>query len=135
MRNIKEQRQEKDFASATLFRTTNFFVHAFTPVVKTSALHKAGGNATILERVRWVSAEKQRLMAAQTRLLPQAETVDASQFHEITIPVGLEALVIAFVLAVTLFIQVVNIFNFPAYGAEEGKIMANAWALLHGQIT
>lgn len=135
MRNIKEQRPEKDFASATLFRTTNFFVHAFTPVVKTSALQKAGGNATILERVRWVSAEKQRLMAAQTRLLPQAETVDASLFHEITIPVGLEALAIAFVLALTLLIQAVNLFNFPAYGAEEGKIMANAWALLHGQIT
>lgn len=129
-----EQRPKRDPGNVTLFRTTNFFVHAFTPVVKTGALQKANGNATILERIRWTSSEKQRLMAAQTRLLPQLETANSAQRQEITVPVGLEALVVGLVLCITLVVQAINIFNYPAYTADEGNYLANAWALLHGQI-
>ena len=74
-------------------------------------------------------------MAAQTRLLPQVDAIDASQWHEISIPIGLEALVIALVLCFTLVAQAFNLFNFPAYTANEGNLMANAWSLLHSQIT
>ncbi len=97
MSNKIEQKPERDPGSVTFFRTANFFVHAFAPVVKTGRLQNASGSATILERIRWTSAEKQRMMAAQTRLLPQIETADSAQRQEITIPVGLEALVVALV--------------------------------------
>ncbi len=134
MSNKEEQKLQRDPGNVTLFRTTNFFVHAFTPVLKTGALQKASGNATILERIRWTSAEKQRLMVAQTRLLPQNDTVSSSQWHEITIPLGLEVLVVTLILCIACIVQTINIFNYPAYMAAEGNYMANAWALLHGQI-
>jgi 4-amino-4-deoxy-L-arabinose transferase-like glycosyltransferase len=89
---------------------------------------------TPLERIRWVSAEKQRLMAAQTRLLPQIDTVNATLRQEIAIPSWLEAMVVAFVLVMTLTVQAFNMFNYPASSVEEGNYMANAWAILHGNI-
>jgi 4-amino-4-deoxy-L-arabinose transferase-like glycosyltransferase len=134
MSNAEEHKAAREPGNVTLFRTTNFFVHAFTPALKTGTLQKASGNATILERIRWTSVEKQRMMAAQTRLLPQNDTVNAAQWHEITIPAGLEALVVALVLCVTFIVQTINIFNYPAYTADEGASMANAWALLHGHL-
>ncbi len=130
-----EDKIERDPGNVTLFRTGNFFVHAFTPQVKTGSLRRASGNTTILERLRWTSAEKQRLVAAQTRLLPQLETANAAQGQEITVPLGLEALGVALALCITLIVQAINIFNYPAYTADEGNYMAYAWALLHGQIT
>lgn len=130
----------KDLANVTLYRATNFFVHAFTPLVKTGALLKTGtlgrssGDATLLERIRWTSAEKKRLMEAQTRLLPQIDTINASQWREIAIPGWLEAVVVAIVLGVLFVVQALNVFNYPAYTIDEGNFMANAWALLQGKI-
>lgn len=127
--------QEKDPGSVTLFRTGNFFVHAFEPLRKTGALFRGDGSATIIERIRWTAAEKQRLMAAQTRLLPQVDTVSSTLLHEIMIPTWLEMSVVVLFLCIPLVVQALNIFNFPAYTAEEGNYMSNAWAILHGQIT
>ncbi len=134
MSEIKKRKSE-NLANVTLFRTANFFVHAFTPVVKTGTLQKASGNETILERFRWTSTEKERLMAAQTRLLPQVDEVGVSQRHEISIPLGMEVLAVVAVLGNILVIQAINLFNYPAYGATEGTLMANAWSILHGQVT
>src|SRR5215467_9191798 len=75
---------EKDPDNVTLFRTANFFLHAFTPRLRTGTLRKASkgvGNVTLLERIRWTSAEKQRLMEAQTRLLPDVDTFNAAQWR------------------------------------------------------
>ncbi|HLI06989.1 MAG TPA: glycosyltransferase family 39 protein [Ktedonobacteraceae bacterium] len=130
-----EDKVEKDPGNVTLFRTGNFFVHAFAPQVKTGSLQRTGGSTTILERIRWTSAEKRRLVAAQTRLLPQLETANAALRQEITIPLALESLVVALAIFITLVVQAINIFNYPAYTAAEGDPMASAWALLHGQIT
>ena len=129
------QQETKDVGSVTLFRTGNFFVHAFTPIQKTGRLQNASGNATIIERIRWTSAEKQRLLAAQTRLLPQIDTFDTAQWQEIPIPGWFEAIVVAFVIGITMLVQALNIFNAPAYSVEEGNSMSNAWAILHGMIT
>ncbi|MDQ2886214.1 MAG: glycosyltransferase family 39 protein [Chloroflexota bacterium] len=129
------QPEAKDPGSVTLFRTGNFFVHAFTPIQKTGRLQNASGNATILERIRWTSAEKQRLLAAQTRLLPQIDTFDNAQWQEIPIPAWLEAIAVAFVIGLTMLLQALNIFNYPAYSVDEGNVMSNAWAILHGMIT
>jgi hypothetical protein len=132
---VSVQEQENDPGSVTLFRTGNFFVHVFEPLRKTGALLRGDGSATIIERIRWTSAEKQRLMAAQTRLLPQVDTVSSTLLHEITIPTWLEMCVVVLFLCIPLVVQALNMFNYPAYTAEEGNYMSNAWAVLHGQIT
>ncbi len=130
-----QQPEAKDPGNVTLFRTGNFFVHAFTPLQKTGRLQNASGNATILERIRWTSAEKQRLLAAQTRLLPQIDTFDNAQWQEIPIPHWFEAIAVAFIIGITMVLQALNIFNAPAYSVDEGNSMSNAWAILHGMIT
>ncbi len=130
-----QQSEAKDPGNVTLFRTGNFFVHAFTPLQKTGRLQNASGNATLLERIRWTSAEKQRLLAAQTRLLPQIDTFDNAQWQEIPIPHWFEAIAVAFIIGITMVLQALNIFNAPAYSVDEGNSMSNAWAILHGMIT
>lgn len=134
-----QQKPEKDPGNVTLFRTGNFFVHVVTPLLKTGALRtgglrQAGAGETIIERIRWTSVEKQRLMAAQTRLLPQAEPINATLRHEITLPIWLETLLVLLILSATLTVQALNMFNYPAYTVAEGNYMANAWAVLHGSI-
>lgn len=120
-------------ASFTVFRTGNFFVHAFSPRLRTGSLQKTGGDGTILERIRWTSAEKQRLITTQTRLLPQVDTFNTAQWREIPIPVWFEGLAVALALFLSLVLQALNLFNYPAYTADEGTFMANAWAILHGK--
>ncbi len=132
---VQTQVQEKDPGSVTLFRTNNFFVHSFEPLRKTGALLKGDGSTSLLERIRWISAEKQRLMAAQTRLLPQADTFSSTLLHEIAIPTWLEMFVVVLFLCIPLVVQALNMFNFPVYTVEEGNYMSNTWAILHGQIT
>jgi len=132
-----QRESESDPASVTLFRTGNFFVHAFTPRLRTGTLRKASkdvGNVTLLERIRWTSAEKQRLIEAQTRLLPDVDTFNVAQWREIAIPAWLEGLVVALVLCATLVVQAFSLFNYPAYSSDEGNFMANAWALVQGKI-
>src|SRR5260370_9026685 len=90
-----QRESEEDPADVTLFRTGNFFVHAFSPQLRTGTLRKASkdvGNVTLLERIRWTSAEKQRLMEAQTRLLPDVDPFNVAQCREIAIPSWLEGL-------------------------------------------
>src|SRR5262249_5484940 len=83
---------------------------------------------------RWTSAEKQRLMAAQTRLLPQAELIDTTSGNKILIPVWLEMCIVLLFLVGALAIQAINMFGFPGYSVDEGNYMSNAWAVLHGNI-
>lgn len=132
---VAEPPEKKDPGNMTIFRTGNFFVHAFAPIQKTGRLQGASGNATILERLRWTSAEKQRLLAAQTRLLPEIDVFNSAQWQEIPIPGWFEAIAVALVLGITLVLQALNMFNFPAYTPQEGNIMSNSWAILHGMIT
>src|SRR5216684_1152837 len=132
-----QRESEEDPADVTLFRTGNFFVHAFSPQLRTGTLRKVSkdvGNVTLLERIRWTSAEKQRLIEAQTRLLPDIDTFNVAQWREIAIPAWLEGLVIALVLCATFVVQAFSLFNYPAYSPDEGNYMSNAWALIHGQI-
>ncbi len=74
------------------------------------------------------------MVAAQTRLLPNVDTFNAAQWREISIPAWLEGAVVALVLGVTFVIQALSLFSYPAYTADEGNFMANAWALLQGKI-
>jgi cellulose synthase/poly-beta-1,6-N-acetylglucosamine synthase-like glycosyltransferase len=125
-------------ASLTLFRTANFFVQAFMPRLRADPLAKTGTEGNLLERIRWVSAEQQRLLAAQTRLLPRIETFNVShnmsRRREISIPGWLEGLVIVLILGALLVFQAFNVFHAP-YTSDEGTLMANALAVLQGKIT
>jgi 4-amino-4-deoxy-L-arabinose transferase-like glycosyltransferase len=127
--------EEKDTAAnPTLFRTANFFVHVFVPRSRADSLTKTGAKESQLERIRWASAEKQRLLAAQTRLLPRIDTFSVSQRREIPIPGWLEGLVVALILGALLVFQALNVFHAP-YTSDEGTLMANALAILQGKIT
>ena len=135
--------KEKDpAASLTLFRAANFFVQAFTPRLRTGSLARTGMEGSMRERVRWTSAEEQRLLAAQTRLLPRIEPFNVShdmsrnvsQRREIPIPGWLEGLVTALILGALLVFQALNVFRAP-YTSGEGTVMANALAILQGKIT
>lgn len=129
-------------ASLTLFRTGNFFVQAFAPRFRA----KTGSQGSLRERIRWTSVEEQRLLAAQTRLLPQVDIFDIPynfsrntsnnmvKRHKIPIPGWLEALVIALILGALLVFPALNLFHAP-YTSDEGTLMANAQAILQGKIT
>jgi 4-amino-4-deoxy-L-arabinose transferase-like glycosyltransferase len=128
------QAEEQDPGSITVFRTGNFFVHAFAPLQQTGMHPRSDGNTSVIERIRWLSAEQQRLAVAQTRLLPQVEANTTALRQGITIPLWLEMLLVVLVLSVPIALQTLNVFNYPTYTTDEGYYMANAWAILHGKI-
>jgi hypothetical protein len=122
---------ESHIGNVTIFRTAQFFVHAVTR--RTSALPSAGGNTTLLEQIRWVSTERQRVVDVQTRLLPQVELFNPVK-REIIIPSWFEAVVVVIGLAVVTAVHALNIFSFPGYQVDEGLLMARAWAVMHGNL-
>src|SRR5579884_1080417 len=101
---------ESHIGNVTIFRTAQFFVHAVTR--RTSALHSASGNTTLLEQIRWVSTERQRVVDVQTRLLPEVELFNPVR-REIIIPGWFEAIVVIVGLAVAMAVHALNIFGFP----------------------
>ena len=138
-------RAPEEIGNVTIFRTGQFFVHAFgrDPIDRVGtinrvptggALSQGSGNTTFLERIRWFSVEQKRVVEAQTRLLPQVELINPVQKKEIAIPFLLEGIIVAIILLISLVIHGYNMFNFPIYEVHEGTFMANAWAILHGQL-
>src|SRR5207247_2126228 len=79
------------------------------------------------ERMRWAWAQKQRLLAAQTRFLPRIDTFSVSLRREIPIPGWLEGLVVTLILGALLVFQALNLFH-ASYTSDEGTLMANAQA-------
>jgi 4-amino-4-deoxy-L-arabinose transferase-like glycosyltransferase len=127
--------KEKDAtAGQTLFRASNFFVQVFSLRSRTGSFAKTGTEGSLLERIRWTSAERQRLLAAPTRVLPRIDILNVSQRREIPLPRWLEGLVVGLILGALLFFQALNVFHAP-YTADEGTLMANALAILQGKIT
>jgi 4-amino-4-deoxy-L-arabinose transferase-like glycosyltransferase len=131
---INPKKEKDPSASLTLFRTANFFVHAFASHLRAGSFAKASTEGSLLERIRWTSTEKQRLLAAETRLLPRIDTLNAAQWREIPIPGWLEGMVVALILGALLTFQALNVFHAP-YTSDEGTLMANAQAILQGKIT
>jgi 4-amino-4-deoxy-L-arabinose transferase-like glycosyltransferase len=128
--------QDNHIGNVTLFRTGNFFVHAVNRFnqQRTGALQRASGNTSILEQLRWVSAEKQRMTEVGTRLLPHIESINPVQAKEISIPTWLEGIVVALGLLLALATHAFNMFTYPFYQPDEGTYIANAWAVTHGML-
>ena len=132
----KAPSQADDVGNVTLFRTGNFFVHAVNRFnqQRTGALHRASGNTSLLEQVRWVSAERQRVTEVGTRLLPHIEAIHPVQIKEIAVPKWLEGIVITIGLLIALASHAFHLFTYPFYQSDEGTYIANAWAILHGML-
>jgi len=123
---------ESQIGNVTIFRTAQFFVHAVAR--RTSGLQNASGNTTLLEQIRWVSTERQKVTDAETRLLPDVDLINPVLQREIIIPLWFEALVVIIGLGIAMAVHGINLFGFPSYQQGEGVFMSNAWAILHGQL-
>ncbi|MBV9709402.1 MAG: glycosyltransferase family 39 protein [Ktedonobacteraceae bacterium] len=128
--------QENHIGNVTLFRTGNFFVHAVNRFnqQRTGMLHRASGNTSLLEQIRWVSAERQRVTEVGTRLLPHIEAINPVQAKEIPVPVWLEGIVVTLGLLLALARHVFHLFTYPFYQPDEGTYISNAWAITHGML-
>lgn len=130
--SLQEPASEDDPGSITLFRAPTFNVHAFTSRSHIEGLQNARGKS-LLAKIGWASAQRQRLIAAETHPLPQVEILSQSQ--DIALPLWLEGIGVALFLGATLALQALSLFNYPAYTSDEGTYMANAWAVLQGRLT
>lgn len=128
--------QDNHIGNVTLFRTGNFFVHAVNRLnqQRTGALHKASGNTSLLEQIRWVSAERQRMTEVGTRLLPHLEDINPVLAKEVPVPAWLEGIVVTLGLLLALAAHAFNLFTYPFYQSDEGTYIANAWAITHGML-
>jgi 4-amino-4-deoxy-L-arabinose transferase-like glycosyltransferase len=123
-----------------LYRSQRFFVRtANRPGQRHNPLRIRSGNtslfsASIVSQIRWLSAEKLRITEAETRTLPGVEAINPVQAKAIPFPVILEAMVVIIGLAFAVVAHAFNIFNYPLYGQDEGALMSNAWAILHGML-
>ncbi len=125
---------EDHSGNITIFRTAQFFVHTVatkTQLLGTPRVHT--GNTSLLEQLRWISTEQQRVSQAPTRLLPQVELINPVR-REISIPAWFEALVVLAALALIMAVHYISVFGFPLYQQSEGLLMSNAWAISHGML-
>lgn len=131
---LQEPASEDEQGSITLFRVPTFNVHAFTSRSRIHAQQDAKAGS-FLQRIGWASAERRRLMDADTHVLPRVEIANASRREEISLPKWLEGMIVALFLGVTFVTQTFSLFTYPAYTGDEGNYMANAWAVLQGRLT
>lgn len=124
--------EASDIGNVTLFRTAQFFVHAVSGQRQRNAQRSPAGNTSLLEQVRWVSTERQRVIETETRLLPDIALINPRLQREIIIPGWLEAVVVVLVLGIAMVVHGINLFGFPFYQQDEGVLMSNAWAVTHG---
>lgn len=126
--------EKLDPGNVTLYRNNRFFVHAVVPDSHRHNVQQAGGNTSLLEQIRWISAEQLRVSKIKTRLLPRIELFNPAQKNAVPIPLWLEGVVVLVLLSLGLGAHAFNMFNYPQYGPDEGAYMANAWAIMHGHL-
>lgn len=132
--------QDVEGENVILYRSRRFFVRtANNPNQRKHPLRVRGGNtsqlgASFIDQVRWIAAEKLRITREPTRLLPDTGAINPARDKAISFPLWLEGTVVALALALVAVVHGFNLFSYPAYGQNEGTLMANAWAVLHGKI-
>lgn len=133
--------QDVEDENVILYRSKRFFVRTVNnPNQRKHPLRVRGGNssflgASFIDQIRWVSVEKQRLTVEPTRLLPGVDAINPIRDRALPIPLWLEAVVVIVGLAIAFIVHAFNLFGYPMYGQNEGTLMANAWAVLHGQLS
>ena len=132
--------QEVEGDDMILYRSGHFFVRtANTPGQRHNPLRKRSGNtsmlgASFIGQMRWVVGEKQRVIEEETRLLPDVAAINPVQVKAIPYPFLLEALIVLLGMAGALVAHAFNLFSYPVYSVDEGTLMANASAILHGML-
>jgi hypothetical protein len=133
--------QDIEGENVILYRSKRFFVRtANDPNQRKHPLReRSGGNTSMLggsfiDQMRWITAEKQRITQEPTRLLPDIEAVNPSLAKAVPFPLWLEGIVVMIALALVAAVHGFNMFNYPLYGQNEGTLVANAWAILHGKL-
>ncbi len=133
--------QDIEGDNVILYRSRRFFVRtANNPNQRKHPLRvRTGGNtsqlgASFIDQVRWIAVEKLRITQEPTRLLPDSEAINPVRARAIAFPLWLEGIVVMLALALIAVTHGFNLFSYPAYGQNEGTLMANAWAVLHGKI-
>ncbi len=89
---------------------------------------------SMLDQIRWLSAERQHIIETETRVLPRIDSNNTPQPKAFSVPAWLETFVVAVGMIASLLVHAINIFNFPSYQEDEGTYMANAWAAVHGML-
>ncbi len=132
--------QEVEGDDMILYRSQRFFVRtANRPGQRKNPLRKRTGNTSLLgasfiSQIRWLSSEKQRITDAETRILPGVEAINPVLAKAIPFPLILEATVVIIGLVIAVGAHAFNMFNYPLYSQDEGTLMSNAWAVLHGML-
>lgn len=126
------QAEDSPSGNITIFRATNFFVHAAPRPQKNSSGQT--GNPSVLEQLRWASTTRQNMVDATTHLLPVTNLVNPLSQTEIVISAWIEAFVVLLLLSIGMIVHGWGMNTFPAYQQSEGLLMSNAWAVTHGNI-
>lgn len=113
-----------------LYRQANFVVSAVCPPGQTPPLlhppsRQADGRAH----------QQERVAASQTRRMPQIEIRETARTRTLPIPLWLEILAVLLLLAGSVALHAYHLFVYPAYAADEGTYMQNAWAVTMGRLS
>lgn len=124
-------RRSRNPEPVVLYRQANFVVSAVCPPGQTPPLlHTPGGQANTRK-----AHQQERVAASQTRRMPQVEVQEAARTRTLPVPPWLEVLVVALLLAGSIALHAYHLFVYPAYAADEGTYMQNAWAVTLGRLS
>jgi 4-amino-4-deoxy-L-arabinose transferase-like glycosyltransferase len=112
-----------------LYRQPNFTVSAFCrPGQSAPLLRKPEGQAG-------TPRQRERVAASETRRMPQVELPEVRRTRTLPVPPWLEVLVVLLLLAGSVAVHAYHLFVYPAYTADEGTYMQNAWAVTQGRLS
>jgi len=117
-----------------LYRQANFYVSAVCRAGQTVApLRKPSGHTARMPQV--MPRQRERVAASETRRMPQVEVRETARTLTLPVPLWLEIAVVLLLLAGSVVLHAYNLFAYPAYTADEGTYMQNAWAVTLGRLT
>ncbi len=117
-----------------LYRQANFYVSAVCrPGQRIVPLRKPSGHTARMPAV--LPRQKERVAASETRSMPQVEVRETERTRTLPVPLWLEIAVVLLLLAGSLVLHAYNLFAYPAYTADEGTYMQNAWAVTLGRLS
>ena len=127
------QAPEIEGNNVILHRSPNFLVRtAYRPGQKANPLRRPL-TRTVIPKVN--PEQEKRIAASETKALPNITAFNPVRVKAIPVPKWVEVTVVTFGLLLSLAAHAFNMFNFPRYELDEGTYMANAWAILQGELS